>query len=359
MSSGPARAPVRDSIPGHPPKGPATATHPRLSVLIPVYNRAGLVQGAIDSVLAQGFGDFELLVIDDGSTDDTADVVSRNLDPRLRLIRNPENLGIPRTRQRALEEARGDYVALLDSDDRMRPGRLALQVAYLDAHPDIATLGGSVQKYRPDGRRAGRLVRPRDPEELRVWLLFRNAHANTTLMGRTEILRRYGYRAGFPVSEDFDLAARMAPHHRAANLPQVLTEMLEHGGRITAASADRSRLTKMAIMRDQLDRLDVDFNEDDLARHYRLSRLRRGDIARWPDYVDWAADWIARLTAANARTRVYDERALRAVLGLVWAQCWIRALRHQGWRAARSVFRRGPGFAALPLVARRMAATLR
>lgn len=326
----------------------------RISVVIPVHNRAQLVQGAIDSVLAQDFDNYELLVIDDGSTDDTANVVARNRDPRLRLIHNPENLGIPRTRQRGLEAARGTYLALLDSDDRMRPGRLARQVAYLDAHPDIATLGGSVQKVHPDGRRAGRVVRPRHPEELRVWLLFRNAHANTTLMGRTEILRHHGYRAEFPVSEDFDLAARMALHHRAANLPQVLTEMLEHGGRVTAASADRSRLTKTAIMRRQLDALGVGFDEGDLARHYRLSRLRGEDVARWPDYAEWAADWIARLIAANEGTRVYDRRALRAVLGLVWAQCCIGALKHQGWSAARGAFGYRPGFQPLPLAARQL-----
>ena len=332
-----------------------TIGQPRLSVFIPVHNRANLVQGAIDSVLAQDFVNYELLVIDDGSTDDTANVVARNRDPRLRLIRNPENLGIPGTRQRGLEEARGTYLALLDSDDRMRPGRLARQVAYLDAHPDIATLGGSVRRYGHDGRRVGRVVRPRHPEELRVWLLFRNAHANTTLMGRTDILRRYGYRPEFPVSEDYDLAARMAPHHRAANLPQVLVHKLEHGGRVTTTNAEKLRLAKTEVMRSQLVALGVDFDEDDLARHYCLSRLRGEDVARWPDYAEWAADWIARLIAANARARVYDPHALRAVLGPVWAQCCIQSLKHQGWSAVRDACRYWPGFRPLPLAARQLA----
>jgi glycosyltransferase involved in cell wall biosynthesis len=340
-------------------KGRMTASHPRVSVIIPAYNRAHLVQRAIDSVLAQDFRDFELLVIDDGSTDDTAEMVARNHDPRLRLIRNPENLGIPRTRQRGLEEARGDYIALLDSDDRMRPGRLACQVGYLDAHPDIATLGGCVQKYHPGGRRAGRLVRPNRPEDLRVWLLFRNAHANTTLMGRTEVLRRYGYRAEFPVSEDFDLAARMAPHHRAANLPNVLTEMLQHGGRITAVSADKSRTTKMAIMRRQLAALGVAFDEDDLERHYRLSRLHPEDMARWPDYADWAADWITRLTAANAAAGVYEPRALRTVLALVGAQCCMRLVHERGWKSGSALVRRRGALSALRILPAHFRAKLR
>lgn len=333
-----------------------TARQPRLTVVIPVHNRAHLVRGAIDSVLAQPVAEMELLVIDDGSTDATAEVVERIRDPRLRLIRNPVNLGIPRTRQRGLEEARGAYIALLDSDDRMRPGRLARQMAFLDGNPGIATLGGTVQKYHPDGRPAGRVTRPRHPDELRAWLLFRNAHANTTLMGRTEILRRYGYRAEFPVSEDFDLAARMSLHHRAANLPHVLTEMLQHDGRITAASAERSRATKMAIMRAQLAALGVAFDAADLERHYRLSRLRAADIARWPDYGDWAADWIGRLNAANARSRFLEPDALRAVLGLVWAQCCLRMLRHGGARGLRGAFAYWPGLRPLPLIARQLSA---
>lgn len=327
-----------------------TVGSPRLSVVIPVFNRAHLVQRAIDSVLAQDFTDFDLLVIDDGSTDASAEVVERNSDPRLRLIRNPENLGIPRTRQRGLDEARGAYIALLDSDDRMRPNRLAQQVAFMDAHPEIATLGGSVQKYYPDGRRAGRRVRPSDPDVLRVWMLFRTPHANTTLMGRTDILRRYGYDPDFPVSEDFDLAARLARHHRAANLPQVLTDMLEHDGRTSGQSAERNAVTKSAIMRYQLAALGVAFDEDDLERHYRLSRVRPEHLARWPDYADWAADWMARLVEANAQARIYDPKAMRALLGFVWGQCWLTVMLNQGWRAgAKGLWLRRPERLSLPL----------
>lgn len=99
---------------------------------------------------------------------------------------------------------------------------------------------------------------------------------------------------------------RLAPHHRHANRPQVLTDMLEHGGRTSGQSAERNALTKSAILRYRLAALGVAFDEGDPARHYRLSRLRPEHVARWPDYADLAANWMARMVAPIARARFYE-----------------------------------------------------
>lgn len=321
---------------------PPRQTDPCISVFIPVYNRAHLIGRAIDSVLAQGFGDFELLIIDDGSSDESVRVVENYSDPRIRLLKNEVNRGIPVTRQRGLNEARGRYFALLDSDDWMYRNRLHRQVEYLERHPFVACVGGSVHKYHPDGRSAGRLVRPLRPAEIHVWLLFRNAFANTSLMGRTDILRAHGYRADYQVSEDYDLAARLAINHRIANLPQVMTYMLEHDGRTTRQHSEESFLTKTAIMKVQLNRLDVTYTAEDIERHYRLSRLRAQDLKRWPDYLDWTRQWLARLVEANQRTAIYDPQAMRGVLGLIWAQCCLKAQKRDGaGRTIGRLIRRG------------------
>ena len=314
------------------PQMPLQQAAPTLSVFIPVYNRAHLIGRAIDSVLAQAFTDFELIIIDDGSSDESVATVEAYDDPRIRLLKNDGNKGIPVTRQRGLEEARGRYFALLDSDDWMHRQRLQRQIAFLERRPSIACVGGSVQKYRPDGRTAGRLVRPRRPEDVHVWLLFRNAFANTTLMGRTDILRAHGYRADFVVSEDYDLAARMAVHHRIANLPDVMTYMLEHDGRTTRQHGGESFLTKSAIMKAQLNRLGMDYAVEDIERHYRLSRLKKADLKRWPDYLDWARQWMAALLEANRQAGIYDPQAMRGVLGLIWAQSCLVAHKRDGAR---------------------------
>src|SRR5215831_6951377 len=100
---------------------------PRVSVIIPVYNRAKYVGEAINSILTQSFTNFELLLIDDGSTDESVEIMRSYTDPRIRLVCNERNLGIPKTRNKAIQLARGDYIAILDSDDAALADRLAKQ----------------------------------------------------------------------------------------------------------------------------------------------------------------------------------------------------------------------------------------
>ncbi len=114
---------------------------PRVSVLMPAYNAAGTIREAIDSALAQTLSDLEVVVVDDGSRDETAQIVASYADPRVRLLRNPKNLGMPATRQRGADAARGEYLAILDSDDRAHPTRFERQAAWLDAHPRCAVVG--------------------------------------------------------------------------------------------------------------------------------------------------------------------------------------------------------------------------
>ncbi len=123
-------------------------TPPKVTVLTPVYNREQYIATAIESVLAQSFTDFELLLIDDGSTDGSAEILrSYTTDPRVRVVRNEQNLGIPQTRNRGIDLARGEYVAMLDSDDWAYPCRLETQVAFLDRHRDVAVVGPGRRRW--------------------------------------------------------------------------------------------------------------------------------------------------------------------------------------------------------------------
>ena len=110
---------------------------PPVSVVVPTYNSPALLRATLDSVFAQTFADFELVVIDDGSTDDTPAMLASIADPRLRVVRQA-NAGIGHARNRGIDESRGTYVALLDHDDLWHPEKLATQVAFLREHPDCA-----------------------------------------------------------------------------------------------------------------------------------------------------------------------------------------------------------------------------
>src|SRR5258705_775698 len=111
---------------------------PQVSVLLPVWNGERHLAAAIESVLGQSFTDFELLIVDDGSTDGSAALIRRYGDERIRLFENEKNLGVTRSLNLGLAQARGRYVARMDADDLSAPERLARQVAFLDSHPEVA-----------------------------------------------------------------------------------------------------------------------------------------------------------------------------------------------------------------------------
>src|SRR5690554_1467307 len=116
--------------------------NPKITVFMAAYNAEAFIAEAISSILNQSFEDFELLVVNDGSIDKTVDVVHSFADPRIRLIHNEKNNGLVYTRNSALDEARGEYIAVLDSDDIAVPERLQLQYDYMIQYPKIALCGG-------------------------------------------------------------------------------------------------------------------------------------------------------------------------------------------------------------------------
>ena len=322
------------------------ATSPKVTVVIPVYNREKYVGEAIESILGQTFRDFELLVIDDGSTDRSQEVVRSYHDPRIRLVCNASNEGIPRTRNTGIHLARGEYLAFLDSDDWAYPERLAKQVAFLDGHHNYAAVGTWIIWMDEEGRSLRRIKRkPVLPDEIAAQRLFQQGIENSTSMARTAVLRAYEHREEFDISSDFDLWARIAAHHKLATLPDVLARRRMHSGRITEERAHRVKEGRLAIYATQLRALGVAFTNTDLERHFLLRSMRKQRFA--PDfiYLEWAEKWLLQLQEANQQARCYPEPAFSEMLGRLWLKvCWYASpkLRWAVWRCFwKSLSRRG------------------
>ncbi len=311
---------------------------PQVTVFIPVYNRAAYVGQAIESILGQSYADFEVLLVDDGSTDDSVAVMRSYDDPRVRVVQNEKNLGLPHTRNRGLELARGEYIALLDSDDISLPDRLACQVAFLDAHSDYAEVGAWSQAMDASGQPLRKVkIQPTSAEETRATLLFRCAIKNRSVMGRTAMMRELGYRVDFPRCQDYDLHVRLAERHPLGNIPRVLVLGRMHPQQWTGSTTALGNAAKMRIMREQLERMGVAPSEDDLWGHLLLAHDSAEGPGRSVDaaYLDWADDWLVGLRRANARTRRYEPRAFDRVLGDTRLVLALRAHKRLGWQAFR------------------------
>lgn len=336
---------------------------PRVTVFIPAYNRARHIGDAVRSVLAQTFRDFELLVIDDGSTDATADRVAAFDDPRIVLVRHDRNRGIPHTRNHALKLARGEYLANLDSDDVCHPNRLARQVTFLDLHPDHAVVGTWGRDLSENGRRRLRVRRePLRSADVDVHLLFRCALRNRSVMLRTGVVRQFGYDEAFARCQDYELHARMAAHHRLANLPEVLVYARQHQGRFTRGTWALGRARKLEIMGTQLRALGIEPDDEDLARHFALWRPRNLEGGLDGAYLNWARSWLDGIRTANDRCGRYHQESLDALVAGIWLKLCAEAVPRLGvkalgwvprldcWRrapAALGAFRGSPGGSAL------------
>jgi len=226
---------------------PEHAGDPKVSVVIPTYNRAHFIGTAIESVLAQTFADFELIVVDDGSTDETSQIVSGFLhDPRIIYIRQ-DNRGRSHARNRALGLARGSYIAFLDSDDSYLPEKLARQVAFLDTRPDIDMLYTSAICVDDTGKPLENQPYQAHAEgDIYQLIAFFQPLTITlpTVMVRREVMDRVG---GFDVDmerfEDTDLWRRIAKSHRVGAMTEVTCLLTTHADN-SLASQDPEKIVR-------------------------------------------------------------------------------------------------------------------
>lgn len=222
----------------HPPQ---SLTTPLVSILMLTYNRASYIKEAIDSVRAQTYSHWELIIIDDGSTDATPDIINTYHDPRIRYIAHTQNAGINTRRKESLREAEGAYVAILDSDDLWNdPTKLAQQVTFLNTHPTCAVVGTFIHTIDAQGHSVGNTKYGTRDSDIRSRILIRNQFAHSSvLMRKTMLDATEGYRP--TLAEDLELFLQLGRVGTFANIPKCLTTYRIHTG---GASAHKLRMAK-------------------------------------------------------------------------------------------------------------------
>lgn len=213
---------------------------PEVSVLLPVYNGAADVERAVASILAQTYTDFELLIINDGSADNSADVLARFDDPRIRLV-HQDNCGLAATLNRGCVMAKGEFIARQDQDDLSHPTRLEKQVAYMRSNPDCALLGTWAEIHVGD-EPAGRSHEHATEHGLICFeLLFNNPFVHSSVMFRRDVVLEIGGYTTDPARqppEDYELWSRIARSYRVANLPEKLLIYREVAQSMSRAGAN-------------------------------------------------------------------------------------------------------------------------
>ena len=210
--------------------GDLVDSRPRVTVIMPVYNAEAYVGCALRSLQNQTLKDFELIVVDDGSTDDTAHIVSEFDDPRITLLRLETNGGGAAARNHALKKARAPLVAQFDADDVAWPQRLEAQAAFLDRHPDVDVVGSQIRVIDNSGGVVGRRSYPQSTAAIMRAMPRYNPMAHPTVMIRTGVLvDAAGYDERVSAAQDYALWSKLARRGAVfVNLPATLVDYRVH-----------------------------------------------------------------------------------------------------------------------------------
>lgn len=222
-----------------------SAGDPLVTVLIPAYNAGPYLRDTLVSVQQQGIDDLEILVIDDGSTDETGRVLAGFDDPRLRVVRQ-SNLGLVGALNRGLDEARGSFLARLDADDEMPVGRLVAQLTAMERDPELLVLGTDYEAY---GDASFRVRMPRSDRACRQRLVFGSCHCGASVLIRRDRLVASGVRfdPSYAHAEDYRMWCELSEYGRLGNLPMIGYRYRIHAGQVSALFVDEQRATHVRI----------------------------------------------------------------------------------------------------------------
>ncbi|MEI7597375.1 MAG: glycosyltransferase [Bacteroidota bacterium] len=211
---------------------------PEISVVMPVYNGAKFLREAIDSILSQTFADFEFIIIDDGSTDETISIVNSYTDSRIRLFLNERNMGIIDSLNKGLIQATGNFIARMDADDISMHNRFEKQYQYLNEHPEIALIGCQAEKINIQGETVGIFSSPTDLLDYYYTILIGGGIAvHPTIMIRCDVLTQIG---GFVKEwlhvEDYDFWQRLYSNgYKCVNLSDILLKYRVHENQVSTS----------------------------------------------------------------------------------------------------------------------------
>lgn len=288
-----------------------------VSVIIPLYNREEYIGEALESILNQTYKNLEILVVDDYSTDNGVLVVKRYKDKRIKIIENSKNMGIAYTRNIGFDNARGEYIALLDSDDIALLDRIEKQVKFLENNPDIYLLGGNRENFNSK-KTLDRSNHGTSTDELKVNLLFDMDFTNPTVMFRSSIINEFKQDSYFKVAQDYDFISRVSKVYKVANLSDVLIKYRLHESQITQNVKRDAYLEKI---RSRIFN-DIDVPKE-LHRAYYTGISYKANSKDISDFLEV----ILLILRQNKELKLYSEKVLKEKLMKKLSRCVRRNLR--------------------------------
>ena len=290
---------------------------PAISLIMSVYNGEDYLAETMDSILAQTFPDWELIVINDCSTDTTADILAKYaaLDARVKVHPNEVNLRLPSSLNKAMSLAAGKYIARMDADDICLPDRLEKQYAFMEEHPDVALSSCRFMTLKNGVISSGGCGGKCDADSLKALLLVTNPILHPGIIAKADIIRGLGYDKNFTCTEDMELWTRfLLAGHKVEIQPEYLMIYRLHDKQITSTTLERQHREVVAIQKNYCAKLLAPMTEAQEAFYITGIYFRENrSISEFCTYYKW-------LKAQNRKTKAMDPTALNYAMFEILAE---------------------------------------
>lgn len=288
----------------------------KVSVLMPLYNSSRYLDASIRSILNQTESDFELIIIDDGSTDGCCKIVESFQDHRIRFYKNPRNLGVAATLNRGIELSKSDYIARMDADDVSLPYRLRQQLDFMQLHPRLDICGSWVRMEDAGGK--GHVIRyPLDHETIRAFMLFNNPIAHPSVMLRKRSLLRHNlqYDESLGAGQDYEFWHRCSEKCTLSNIGKPLLIWRQHEESVTSKDCDNPNSTALLVQENLLDNLGLASDKQMVLFNKKIGT---GQALQNTNELNTALSWLELIITNNHSNNCFDDEGLAKACAIVW-----------------------------------------
>lgn len=285
-----------------------------ITVLMPVYNASAYLKEAIDSVLSQTFKNFELLLINDGSTDNSEEIILSYSDKRIRYFKNEKNLGLIATLNKGIELIETPYIVRADADDINYPERLQTQYDFMEKNPAIALCGSWFEII---GDRIGFVKYVENHNEIILKMLYQCHFCHPTIILRKEMIDIFEIKFDpiFIHAEDYDFFTRIAEKFPVANIQKVLVKYRIHSGSVSAHNKKIQDENSFKIKQRLFKKIGIIINEQALSLYQKIAQH---EYETAPDFIENSKQLLEKMVSANDTTLYFEKEFFRQHIGRLW-----------------------------------------
>ena len=317
---------------------------PRITVVMAVFNGERFLAEAVECVLNQTYTNFQLLVINDGSTDRTTEILQNYMsDSRVIVVNEMENKGLAHVRNQALGLVGTELLAWTDSDDRSLPNWLQAQLDYLDAHAEVDVVGCWMRYIDESGEIIPNKIWKTRAEHgaIAAEMLIGSPIPSTAVMLRVDSIKSISYNEKVVAAEDYAYWVSLLPVCHFANIQDFLVEYRQHTGQVSSSKRSIQIMDHLGVYAQQFDALKISYTQSDLVRHATLFGFQNesyltektGDRLDM-QYLMWARSWLMNLAMANHSLAIYPKKNFEWLLGKRWKSTCRKSAKAIGWGPA-------------------------